>query len=152
MTTDPTVAQLVSSGKGKVLLDMRTEAGTKAALGGLYPASSLYMTCDYVKAHKPAVQKLANALVKTLRFIASHSGAEIAAKMPADYAGNNKALYEKAVGDTKSMFNSDGKMPSAGAENVLTVLSQFSPNVKGKKDSVRLTETYTTEFVDQAGA
>jgi NitT/TauT family transport system substrate-binding protein len=152
MTTDPTVAQLVSSGKGKVLLDMRTEAGTKAALGGLYPASSLYMTCDYVKAHKPAVQKLANALVKTLKFIASHSGAEIAAKMPADYAGNNKALYEKAVGDTKSMFNSDGKMPSAGAENVLTVLSQFSPNVKGKKDSVRLTETYTTEFVDQATA
>jgi len=152
MTTDPTVAQLVSTGKGKVLLDMRTEAGTKAALGGLYPASSLYMTCDYVKAHKPAVQKLANALVKTLKFIAAHSGAEIAAKMPADYAGNNKALYEKAVGDTKSMFNSDGKMPSAGAENVLNVLSQFSPNVKGKKDSVRLTETYTTEFVDQATA
>ncbi|MFC0431389.1 ABC transporter substrate-binding protein [Kutzneria buriramensis] len=150
MTTDPTVAQLVATGKGKVMLDMRTEEGTTAALGGLYPASSLYMSCDYVNAHKPVVQKLANALVKTLQYIGSHSGAEIAAKMPADYAGSDKSLYEKAISDTKSMFNSDGKMPADGAANVLKVLSQFSPNVKGKQDSVRLTETYTTEFVAKA--
>jgi NitT/TauT family transport system substrate-binding protein len=150
MTTDPTVAQLTATGKGKVLLDMRTAQGTRAALGGLYPASSLYMTCDYVNAHKPVVQKLANALVKTLKYVSTHSGAEIAAKMPADYAGGDKSLYEKAIGDTKSMFNSDGRMPADGAANVLAVLSRFSPNVQGKKDSVRLTETYTTEFVDHA--
>ncbi|MFI9381693.1 ABC transporter substrate-binding protein [Kutzneria sp. NPDC052558] len=149
MTTDPTVAQLTATGKGKVLLDMRTEEGTRKALGGLYPASSLYMSCDYVNAHKPTVQKLANALVKTLKFISTHSGAQIAATMPADYAAGNKSLYEKAIGDSKSMFNADGKMPAEGAANVLTVLSQFSPNVKGHKDSVRLTETYTTEFADQ---
>jgi NitT/TauT family transport system substrate-binding protein len=39
-------------------------------------------------------------------------------------------------------------MPADGAANVLAVLSRFSPNVQGKKDSVHLTETYTTEFVD----
>jgi len=66
MTTDPTIAQLVKTGKGKVMLDMRTEAGTKAALGGLYPSSSLYMGCEYVKSHGPTVQKIANAMVKTL--------------------------------------------------------------------------------------
>lgn len=41
MTTDPTVAKLTKSGDGSVLLDMRTPEGTKKALGGLYPASSL---------------------------------------------------------------------------------------------------------------
>src|SRR5207244_1110189 len=64
MTTDPTVAQLVTTGKAKVLLDMRTVEGTRAALGGLYPASSLYLDCGWVAANKPAVRKLANAFVK----------------------------------------------------------------------------------------
>jgi len=48
MTTDPTIAQLTNTGKAKVLYDLRTVEGTKAALGGLYPASSLYMSCDFV--------------------------------------------------------------------------------------------------------
>jgi sulfonate transport system substrate-binding protein len=146
MTTDPTAAKLLSTGKGKVLLDMRTEQGTRAALGGLYPASSLYMDCAWVAAHPEQVQKLANALVKTLRWIKAHSAEEIAAKMPAEYAAGDPQLYAKAVHDSIGMFNGDGLMKADGAANVLEVLSQFSPNVKGKKDQVDLAKTYTTEF------
>ncbi len=150
MTTDPTVAQLVSSGKGKVLLDMRTEAGARAALGGLYPSSSLYMDCSYVAAHKKTVQKLANAFVKTLKWIKAHNAQQIAAKMPADYAKGGNQLYEKSVHDTIGMFNGDGKMKAEGAKNSLHVLGQFSPNVKGKESTVDLSKTYTTQFVDNA--
>jgi NitT/TauT family transport system substrate-binding protein len=152
MTTDPTAAQLVSSGKGKVLLDMRTEAGTQAALGGLYPASSLYMDCAWVQAHPEAVQKLANALVKTLRWIKAHSPEEIAAKMPPEYSAGNAKLYVQAVHDSIGMFNGDGLMKAEGAKNVLEVLSQFSPNVKGKKDTVDLTRTYTTAYVSKVAS
>jgi len=146
MTTDPTAAKLVSTGKGKVLLDMRTEQGAKQALGGLYPASSLYMDCAWVQSHPEQVQKLANAFVKTLRWIKGHSAEEIAAKMPADYAAGDPQLYAKAVHDSIGMFNGDGLMKEDGAKNVLEVLSQFSPNVKGKKDQVDLSKTYTTQF------
>jgi NitT/TauT family transport system substrate-binding protein len=152
MTTDPTAAKLISSGKAKILLDMRTEAGAKAALGGLYPASSLYMDCAWVQAHPEAVQKLANALVKTLRWINAHSPEEIAAKMPAEYAAGNTELYVQAVHDSIGMFNGDGLMKEEGAKNVLEVLSQFSPNVKGKKDTVDLTKTYTTTFVSKVAS
>jgi NitT/TauT family transport system substrate-binding protein len=147
MTTDPTIAQLVSSGKAKVLLDMRTEQGTRDALGGLYPASSLYMDCAFVEQHKDAVQKLANAFVKTLGYINSHGAAEIAAKMPTDFAGGNQDLYVKSINDSKGMFNVDGKMKPEGAKNVLEVLAQFSPSVKPKKDTIDLAKTYTSEFV-----
>jgi NitT/TauT family transport system substrate-binding protein len=150
MTTDPTIAQLTNTGKAKILLDMRTEAGTRAALGGLYPSSSLYMNCDYVKSHAADVQKLVNAMVKTLGWIKAHKPAEIAAKMPADYAGGDPKLYEKAVADSIGMFTPDGVMPADGAKNVLNVLAQFSPNVKGKKDSIDLSKTYTTEFASKA--
>jgi NitT/TauT family transport system substrate-binding protein len=150
MTTDPTIAQLTNTGKGKIMLDMRTEAGARAALGGLYPSSSLYMNCDYVKSHAADVQKLVNAMVKTLGWIKAHKPAEIAAKMPADYAGGNPKLYEKAIADSIGMFTADGMMPADGAKNVLNVLAQFSPNVKGKKDTIDLSKTYTTEFAAKA--
>ncbi|WP_436534419.1 ABC transporter substrate-binding protein [Actinoplanes sp. HUAS TT8] len=149
MTTDPTAAKLISTGKGRILLDMRTEEGTRAALGGLYPASSLYMDCAWVDSHPEQVQKLANALVKTLRWIKGHSAEEIAAKMPAEFAAGDPQLYAQAVHDSIGMFNGDGLMKEDGAKNVLEVLSQFSPNVKGKKDQVDLSKTYTTAFTSK---
>jgi NitT/TauT family transport system substrate-binding protein len=149
MTTDPTIAKLTSTGKAQVLIDMRTEEGTRAALGGLYPGASLYMPCDFVAAHKPAIQKLANAFVKTLKFINTHTAAEIAAKMPADYAGTDKALYEKSINDSKGMFTADGVMPADGPQTVLDVLKASNEDVK-KAASIDLSKTFTTEFVKAA--
>jgi NitT/TauT family transport system substrate-binding protein len=148
MTTDPTAQQIKEKGTGKIMLDMRTEDGTRAALGGLYPASSIYMDCSYVDAHPGTVQKLANAFVKTLGYINTHSGAEIAAQMPADYAAGSGGVtsYAASIDATKGMFNTTGVMDAEGAKNVLQVLSQFNPNVKGKADSVDLATTYTTDF------
>ncbi|MGY2875340.1 NitT/TauT family transport system substrate-binding protein [Marmoricola sp. URHA0025 HA25] len=150
MTTDPTIAQVVSQGKGKVLLDMRTEEGTKAALGGLYPAASMYMDCDYVKNNPDTVQKVVDAFVKTLGWIHTHSAADIAAKMPADYAGGNPALYEQAIKDSSPMFTTDGVMPEGGPQTVLDVLGTFSDTVKAKKDDIDLSKTYTTKFAQAA--
>lgn len=148
MTTEPTITRLLKTGQAAVLVDMRTVEGAKAALGGTYPAASLYMATDYVESHKETVQKLANAFVKTLKFIDSHSGAEIAAEMPADYYVGDKEGYVKALDAGKGMFTPDGVMPEDGPSTVLAVLSGFSKNVKGK--TIDLSKTYTTEFVKAA--
>ena len=150
MTTDPTVARLVDSGQGKVLVDMRTEEGTKAALGGLYPAASLYMDCAYVDKNPETVQKVVNAFVKTLRWISAHDAADIAAKMPKDYAGGDPALYTESIKDSSPMFTTDGVMPEGGPETVLDVLGTFSDTVKAKKDDIDLSKTYTTKFAKSA--
>ena len=73
MTTEPTVSRMLKNGDAKILVDMRTAAGTKAALGGTYPAACLYLQTDWANSHKDIVQKLANAFVKTLKWIHSHS-------------------------------------------------------------------------------
>ena len=152
MTTDPTVQQISKLGTGRILFDMRNEAGTRAALGGLYPASSMYMDCAYVDANPGTVQKLANAFVRTLGYIHTHTAAEIAAKMPADYAAGNGGVagYAAAIDASKAMFTADGKMDPEGAKNVLAVLDQADPNVKGKAGTIDLSKTYSTEFVSQA--
>ena len=150
MTTDPTIATAVDRGLGRVLIDMRTEEGTKEALGGLYPAASLYMTCDYVAQNPNTVQKLADAFVRTMEWIDTHDAAEIAAQMPADYAGGDPELYEQSIADSSPMFTTDGRMPEGGPETVLDVLGTFSEVVMAKKDEIDLSKTYTTEFVDNA--
>jgi NitT/TauT family transport system substrate-binding protein len=145
MTTEPTISRLIKTGQARVLVDLRTADTTKAALGGTYPAASLYLPTEWVQANKPVVQKLANAFVKTLRFINTHSGAEIAARMPKDFYVGDQDAYVKALDAGKGMFTTDGVMPANGPETVFSVLSAFSSNVKGKK--VDLAKTYTTEFV-----
>ncbi|MEU1786671.1 ABC transporter substrate-binding protein [Streptomyces sparsogenes] len=149
MTTDPTVAQIMDQKLGKILLDMRTPEGSKAALGGPYPSSSLYMNTSWVNSHKDTVQKLANAFVKTLKWMSTHTPEEIAAKMPADYAQGGKELYAQAIKSTLPMFTKDGVMPADGPATVERVLKSFNPNLKNAK--VDLDKTYTTEFVKKAG-
>jgi len=145
MTTEPTVSRLVRTGVAKVLVDMRTDAQTRKVLGGTYPAAALYMQNGWVDGHKDVTQKLSNAFVRSLRFIATHSAAEIADKMPADYYAGDKALYIKALADGKAMFTADGRMPRDGPKTVLNVLSAFSRSVKGKP--IDLSRTYTDAFV-----
>ncbi|MBU3868065.1 ABC transporter substrate-binding protein [Streptomyces sp. 4503] len=149
MTTDPTVAQIVDQKIGKVLIDMRTPEGSKQALGGLYPSSSLYMNTDWVNGHKDTVQKLANAFVKTLKWMSTHSAEDIAAKMPSDYAQGGAKLYVEAIKSTLPMFTKDGVMPADGPATVERVLKAFNPNLKNA--TVDLKKTYTSEFVKKAG-
>ncbi|MCX4637314.1 ABC transporter substrate-binding protein [Streptomyces sp. RPA4-5] len=149
MTTDPTVAQILDKNLGKVLLDMRTPEGSQKALGGPYPSSSLYMNTDWVNSHKEAVHKLANAFVKTLKWMSTHTPEQIAAKMPADYAQGGKKLYAQAIKDTLPMFTEDGVMPAEGPATVERVLKAFNPNLKNA--TVDLKKTYTTEFVKKSG-
>ncbi|MEU9116796.1 ABC transporter substrate-binding protein [Streptomyces sp. NPDC048483] len=149
MTTDPTVAQIVDKKLGKILIDMRTPEGSRQALGGPYPSSSLYMNTDWVNSHKETVQKLANALVKTLKWMSTHTSEQIVAKMPSDYAEGGKKLYAQAIKDTLPMFTKDGVMPADGPATVERVLKAFNPNLKNA--SVDLKKTYTTEFVKKSG-
>lgn len=148
MTTEPTISRLVSSGVGKVLVDLRTPQSTTAALGGSYPFICVFMKNDYVNSNKATVQKLVNAYVETLKWIHSHSAEEIAAKMPTDYYAGNKDLYITALKNQLAIFSPDGKMPTDGPQAVLNIEKITNTDVQGKQ--INLNDTYTNEFVNQA--
>jgi NitT/TauT family transport system substrate-binding protein len=150
MTTEPTISRMVTTGHAKVLVDMRTKSGTTGALGGTYPAACLFMKTDYVNQHKDTVQRVANAMVKALKWIHSHSATEIADKMPSDYYVNNKPLYVTAMQGSLDMFTPDGHMPGDGPKTVFDVQNTTNPAVQGKE--IQLNETFTSEFVDKANA
>jgi NitT/TauT family transport system substrate-binding protein len=147
MTTEPTVSQLLKSGDAKVLVDMRSLEETRAALGGTYPASSLYVQSAWLDTHKDTAQKLARAFVHTLQYLHTHTADEIAAQMPKDYYGSDKALYVSALKASLPMYTADGKMPADGPDTVLKVLAGFNPAVKDKH--IDLSRTFTNQFVSQ---
>jgi NitT/TauT family transport system substrate-binding protein len=149
MTTEPTVSALLANKQAYILLDMRSAAGTAAALGGEYPATSLYMSTSYVQKNPATVQKLVNAYVKTLKWIQDHTAAQIADMMPADYyAGVGKAAYISALASEKGIYNPTGIMPPNGPPTNLKVLSAFNKDVQGK--TIDLSKTYTNQFVQAA--
>lgn len=148
VTTEPTVSLLKQKNIAYAMVDMATVDGMNKMLGGTYPASCFYMKSDYVKAHPDIAQKLANAFVKTMQYIHTHTAEQVADQLPSEYYAGDKQMYLLALTNSMSMFTPDGKMPANGPQTVLSVLTTFNPQLKNA--NINLDATYTTQFVDKA--
>src|SRR3954447_17937732 len=132
----------------RILSDTRTQKDTLAVFGGEYPGGSLYSTTAWVASREKEVQGLTNAIVNTLAWIHSHSPEEIMAKMPPELVGKNKELYLTALKNTMPMYSETGKMDPKGADAVLAVFSEGSPEVA--KANIDVSKTFTNKYVEQA--
>jgi NitT/TauT family transport system substrate-binding protein len=133
----------------KILADTRTEKDTLGVFGGEYPGGALYTRADWIAKNEATTQKMANAIVATLKWIHSHSAEEIMAKMPEELIGPDKALYLAALKNTIPMYSKTGMMDPKGAQAVLAVFSQSVPEIA--KANIDLSKTYTNKFVEAAG-
>ena len=77
----------------------------------------------------------------------THSTQEIADKTPAEFRGEDPAIYVTALTNTMSMFSPDGVMAPDGPEIVRGVLAQSIDKVRSA--TIDLSKTYTNEFVRQ---
>jgi NitT/TauT family transport system substrate-binding protein len=146
---DPSVTVLQGSHPDlKILADTRTQKDTLALFGGEYPGGALYTTTAWIKSHEKEVQALTNAIVNTLAWIHSHTPEEIMAKMPEGMVGKNKELYLAALKNTIPMYSQTGMMDPKGADAVLAVFSEGSPEVA--KANIDVSKTWTNKYVEQA--
>jgi len=148
MTTEPTISRILSTGVGKVLVDLRSPQSTQAALGGPYPFICLFMNNSYVSSHQDVVQKLVNAYVKTLKWMHTHTAEQIADQMPADYYAGSKALYVTALQNQMAIFSPDGLMPAGAPQSVLS--TEYQSNLVPKSKQIDLTTTFTNQFASKA--
>ena len=146
---DPAITLLQGKNKDlKILSDTRTQHDTMEVFGGEYPGGALYTRSDWIAKHEKETQALTNAIVATLKWLHSHTPEEIMAKMPENLVGPDKALYLAALKNTIPMYSTTGRMDPKGAQAVLDVFSQSSPEVKNAK--IDLSKTYTNKFVEAA--
>ena len=119
--------------------------------GGAYPAAVLYVTPAYIQNNGATVQALANALVRGLRWIATHSAEEIAALMPAEYALGDKDNYVRSIKNSMPMFSPGRPVRRAkGRRSRSRCCATSTPTCSGRRSISR--RPTPTAFVDKVPA
>ena len=145
MTTQPTVAAIEKLGLGYSAFDLSSAAGVNQWLGGFMPTAGVLAQTSWVNANQATVQKVVDALVATMHYIATHSAADIADHLPTDFVSNSLVTrdeYISALTKDKGQFLPDGMMPASGPATVLAV-DKLAGIVTGP---VNLSTTYTNSF------
>jgi sulfonate transport system substrate-binding protein len=150
VNVDPTITILTKSNDATILADTRTTLGTLRVFGGPYPAGGLYATPAFIERNPRTVQALASGSVRALHWIKTHTAAEIAEQMPPQFYQADKALYVTSLAANLEMFSLDGRVPLAGAETIVKVLSQFDRTVVANAARINPSQAFTNQFVDQA--
>ncbi len=153
ITSQPTVNAIEKLDVGYSAIDLSTGDGVNKWLGGAYPAANVLAYSDWVDKHPKETQAVVNALVATLNWMRTHTAADVAAVMPADFVSNqltSKDEYIAALTADWGQFNiaGAGTMPESGPKTVLEI-EKAAGKVQGDVD---LAITYTNKFVDAAKA
>ena len=147
---DPVIAKLEADGDIQVLLDTRTESGTRALFGGSNPAAVLYTKQDFIERDPATVQRLTNAFVKSLKWLATAKPEDVAEIVPVEYHLGDKPLYVKAVLSSLEGYSRTGVIPPEGMASVLEMLKILDPELANAK--VDLATTFDGRFVAKASS
>ena len=145
---EPVLSMLEKDGDIKVVVDTRTEEGTRALFGGSNPAAVLYIKKDFIDKNPNTVQAATNALYKALQWIAKATPEEIAATVPEEYLLGDKALYILAVKNSKPTYSLTGIIPAAGMKSANDMLVKYDEELKGS--TVDLSKTFDDRFAKKA--
>jgi NitT/TauT family transport system substrate-binding protein len=149
MTTQPTVGALESKHLAYPAIDLATTSGATQALGGAWPAAGVLAEESWVKSHQKAVQGVVDALVATMHWIATHSAADIANKLPSQFVSNatiTKAQYVAGLTTDKGQFLPDGIMPAGGPKTVYAMEKVLGLDVA----KVNVADTFTNTYAEKA--
>jgi len=148
---DPTITMLSEAGQLKVVADMRTDAGTKEAVGSAtYPEGSVISMTEFVKKNPNTVQAVVNAMLRAQKFLQTATAEQIMDALPKSYVTGDRATFLKAIEHTRSVYAVDGRYDLEGAKAVLAVLAGSEPSVAAAQDRIDLPATFTNKFVDAA--
>jgi len=116
MATDPTTTALLMSGDASLLVDMVTFEETQRIFSGEYQFTGLLTRPDLIANRPQLVQSVVNVIVKANRFIATHSAADIAARLPAEIV-QDRYIYVKSMEHSRQSFSKDGMVTRSGVAN-----------------------------------
>ncbi|RDI58837.1 ABC transporter substrate-binding protein [Microvirga subterranea] len=145
---DPVIAKLESDGDITVLIDTRTEAGTRSLFGGSNPAATFYTKKDFIDANPVTTQRLVNAFMKSLKWLQTAKPEDVADTVPPEYHLGDKPLYIKAVQNSLESYSRNGIVSPEGMNSVMDMLKQLDPELRDAK--VDLTTTFDDRFVKKA--
>jgi NitT/TauT family transport system substrate-binding protein len=116
MATDPTTTELLMRGEASLLLDMVTFEETQRVFNGEYQFTGVLTRPDLIATRPQLVQSVVNVIMKANRFIATHSAADIAARLPPAIV-RDRYIYVKSLEHSRPSFSKDGLVTQRGVAN-----------------------------------
>ena len=157
---EPMTSALLESNMVSSLYDLNSAQTTTAALGAAFPAQSLLMSPQYIEAHPDTAQHLVNALVRTMRFVNSHTAEQIAERLPPDYfEGKDRLAQVKLIRTTLPTYaKGDYSFSAAAVQLVVDAIeaSDFDSSAEGQwratgeNSNVDVGQLYDNRFVLKA--
>ncbi len=141
---DPYTVQLEQDGKWFPLIDLASDADSARYLGSEYQLG-LITRAQMIQDRPQTVQKITNAVVQALRFIQTHSPAEITSILPDDVTWVGKDLYSQGIQHSLPAFSKDGIVTEKGMKNWIAVDRAFGsipPN-----QQIDVSQLYTNQYV-----
>jgi NitT/TauT family transport system substrate-binding protein len=147
---DPAISKLTQDGDIVILADSRTEEGNMKLFGGNNPAAVIYLKADFIEKNPVTVQRVVNALYKTLKWLETATPDDVAKNVPEEYYLGDRPLYLAAVKASSAMYSRNGLITATGMKNGHDMLVQFDKELAGAK--VDLAKTFDDRFVKKAAA
>ncbi|PWF45456.1 ABC transporter substrate-binding protein [Massilia glaciei] len=147
---DPLITMLQQKNDIKIIADTRTLKDTQAVFGGPMPAGTLYTTAAFLKKYPNTAQALANAMVRSLKWLQKASPSDIVNVVPETYLLGDRALYVDTIVKGREAVSPDGTFAQDGVKTALATLQAFDPALASKK--IDLSKTFTNELVKKANA
>ena len=145
---EPVLSFLERAGEVRVVIDTRTEEGTRALFGGSNPAAVLYVKKSFIDQNPNTIQALTNVFYKTLQWLKTASPEDIAATVPPEYLLGDKELYMLSAKNSKASYSLTGVLDPSGMKSTSDMLTKFDPELAGA--NVDLSKTFDDRFVKQA--
>ncbi len=145
---EPVISKLEQDGDISILVDTRTEAGSKQLFGGSNPAACLYLRQDFIAKNPGTTQRLVNGMMQALRWIAKASPEEIADAVPTSYHLGDKPLYVRAVSKSIEGCSKTGIVPPEGMASIMDMLKTLDPEFANVQ--VDLAKTFDGSFAAKA--
>ena len=145
---EPVLSFLERAGEVRVVIDTRTEEGTRALFGGSNPAAVLYVKKSFIDQNPQTMQALTNVFYKTLQWLKTASPEDIAATVPPEYLLGDKELYMLSAKNSKASYSLTGVLDPSGMKSTSDMLTKFDPELAGA--NVDLSKTFDDRFVKKA--
>ena len=145
---EPVLSFLERAGEVRVVIDTRTEEGTRALFGGSNPAAVLYAKKSFIDQNPRTMQALTNVFYKTLQWLKTASPEDIAATVPPEYLLGDKELYMLSAKNSKASYSLTGVLDPSGMKSTSDMLTKFDPELAGA--NVDLAKTFDDRFVKMA--
>ncbi|GAA6140902.1 ABC transporter substrate-binding protein [Hydrogenophaga sp. 5NK40-0174] len=145
---DPVATLFERRGTMRILADLRTTDGCKAALGGLVATGCLIASARTIEASPAVCQGLTNGVVRALRWIQTAGPLDVVKTVPESYFGGDRGVYLAAFVRSRQAWSNDGAMPPDAALTLAKVMARTEVSLPVQR--LALDSTFTNLFAEKA--